>query len=86
MLEMLKTVVETLNMLSPLGLAAGLGFIIWKLIEGNNSLETVKTNHLHPLPEITETLRRMESAQTVAFTKMITLLELIAERQKNGHD
>lgn len=59
-METLKTVVDVLNSLSPLGLAGLLGFIIYKLIQNDKSLETVKYNHLHPLPEMAASLERIE--------------------------
>lgn len=59
-METLKTVIEVLNSLSPLGLAGLLGFIIWKLVQSGRSLDAVKENHLHPLPEMVATLERIE--------------------------
>ncbi len=74
-MDTLTQIITALNALSPLGLAGLLGFIIYKLIQGNRQLKSVQDNHLHELPEIAETLRRVEAAQTAAFVKMITLLE-----------
>lgn len=39
----MDTIVLTLNTLTPLGLAGGLGYVIYLLVK-------VKTNHLHGLP------------------------------------
>lgn len=41
--ETIKTVVSVLNSLTPLGLAGGLGYVIFVLVK-------VRTNHLHNLP------------------------------------
>jgi hypothetical protein len=82
LLELLKT----LNTLSPLAVIALLGVVIYKLVGGNKSLTSlsedsssrlneIATNHLHELPDMAETLRRIEKQQTESFTKMITLLE-----------
>ncbi len=70
-METLKGLIELFNSLSPLGLAGLLGFIIYKLIEGNKSLtsmsadstsrlESIASNHLHGLPEMTASLERIE--------------------------
>jgi hypothetical protein len=75
MSEPLKQLVDTFNALSPLGLAGLLAFIIYKLIEGNKRLKTVQTNHLHELPEMAETLRRIELNQAKSFTEIVTLLK-----------
>lgn len=47
------TIVSTLNSLTPLGLAGGLGYVIYLLVK-------VKTNHLHGLPDMAASLIRIE--------------------------
>ncbi len=85
-MDVLLDLLKTLNSLSPLAVIALLGVVIYKLVGGNKSLTSISedsssklneiaTNHLHELPDMAETLRRIESQQTAAFAKMITLLE-----------
>ena len=53
-----------LNTMSPLGIIALLGVIIWMLVKGKTStdakVETIANNHLHGLPDITASLDRIE--------------------------
>jgi len=62
-----------LNSMSPLGVTALLGVIIYILVKRQPSkaeLSDVKTNHLHELPAMAETLRRMESLMIENFTEI----------------
>lgn len=61
MLQTLKTAIELLNTLSPIGLAGLLGFILWKQIQNNKTVVAVKDNHLHELPEMSASLGRIET-------------------------
>jgi len=60
-IELLKT----LNSLSPLAVIALLGLIIYKQVKdkpaSEASVEEIKSNHLHEMPEIVAALQRMES-------------------------
>lgn len=56
---------KLLNSLSPLAVIGLLGTVIFMLVTGKTKagekLKEVQDNHLHELPEIAETLRRIES-------------------------
>lgn len=63
--------IAALNTITPLGVIALLGFVIYELVQrrrnpSNRDLDariaTMISNHLHELPEMAATLRRMESA------------------------
>lgn len=62
-MEDLFSIVESLNALSPLGLAAGLAYIIYMQIKAQRGQNKIASNHLHPLPEMNETLKRIEENQ-----------------------
>jgi hypothetical protein len=59
-IELLKL----LNSLSPLAVIALLGLIIYKQVKdkpaSEASVEEIKSNHLHEMPEILATLQRIE--------------------------
>ena len=52
-----------LTNVQPIGVIALLGLIIYILIGRRNDQKDLKDNHLHELPEIANTLRRMEVQQ-----------------------
>ena len=66
------TFLTTLDSLSPLAVIALLGTIIFMLVKGKTAsakaLQTVQTNHLHELPEMADTLRRIETRMAEYFT------------------
>ena len=68
----------TLDSLSPLAVIALLGTIIFMLVKGKTAsakaLHTVQTNHLHELPEMSETLRRVSETLARIETKLDFLL------------
>ena len=63
-MDTVVTLLSLLNSLSPLAVIGLLGVIIFLLVKGKErvsaQVETLATNHLHELPSIAETLRRME--------------------------
>jgi hypothetical protein len=77
-MESIITIVAALNSLSPIAVIGGLGFIIYKLITSNKTTHErftkLETNDLHELPEIAETLRRIELSQSESFATIITML------------
>ena len=66
-----KGFIEALNTLSPLGLAAGLAYLIYVVVTGKTStdvkIDTMRGNDLHELAEMAETLRRIEANQLENF-------------------
>jgi hypothetical protein len=63
----MDTIIELLkllNSLSPLAVIALLGLIIYKQVKdkpaSEASVEEIKSNHLHEMPEILATLQRIE--------------------------
>lgn len=77
-MDEIKTLLETLNSLSPLAVIGLLGTIIFMLVNGKTAsakaLHTVQTNHLHELPEIADTTRRMSETLQRIDTKLDVLL------------
>ena len=62
---------EFLNTVQPVGVIALLGVVIYMLVRQQLNVKTVEKgqqnladNHLHELPEIANTLRRMEAKQS----------------------
>ena len=70
----IEIVVKTLNALSPLGLAAGLAFVIYLLVKGKTAsdvkLDTIKGNDLHELPTMAEDIRTMAMTMQRIESKM----------------
>ena len=71
-MEFLTTVVESLNSLSPLAVIGLLGIVIYMLVrnkkdsDAQNSMLT--SNHLHEMPEMAESLRRIEQSLAENFS------------------
>ena len=60
MLDQLHTIVHALNDITPLGLAAGLAFVIYQIVGKGGWGQTLTNNHLSGLPEIQASLERIE--------------------------
>jgi hypothetical protein len=77
-MDALISLLTTLNSLSPLAIIGLLGTVIFMLVKGKTAsakaLHTVQTNHLHELPEIAETSRRISEVLTRIETKLDFLL------------
>lgn len=67
----LFSLLTMLNSLSPLAVIALLGIVIYTLITNHKE---IKENDLHAMPDILETLQRIEVAQTAAFSTIIAKL------------
>lgn len=71
-MDALIAFLTTLNSLSPLAIIGLLGTVIFMLVTGKTAsakaLHTVQTNHLHELPEMADTLRRIETRLAEDFT------------------
>lgn len=73
-MDWLISFLNTLNNLTPLAVIALLGVIIFLLVRGKESaatreqVTTLKENDLHHLPEMIETLRRIEFSLTDNFS------------------
>jgi hypothetical protein len=65
MLDTIKAAADTLNSLSPLAVIAGLAYVIFMLVRTRGELKadnvTITENHLHELPAMAESLRRIEA-------------------------
>ena len=73
-MDALISLLTTLNSLSPLAVIALLGVVIFYMIKKQptkNDVDVMKTNDLHA---ISETLQRIELAQTTAFATIIAKL------------
>jgi hypothetical protein len=70
-MESLISLLTTLNSLSPLAVIALLATIIYKQVKDKPateaSVDEIKHNHLHDLPEILATLQRIESKLSEEF-------------------
>lgn len=67
MVEAIVTLLQTLNTLSPLAIIGLLSVIIYVIVwkqptkrEFSRELNVIKSNDLHELPEMAESLRRIE--------------------------
>lgn len=84
-------VIETLAKLTPsalvavlvLGVIAGLGYVIYLLVTqdatARSAMAELKGNHLHELPAIAESLRRIETQQAAAAAAALGQLGDIRE-------
>lgn len=67
-MDTITTLLSQLNSLSPLGVIALLGLIIYMLVKAKDAkvdvdakIDMIRDNHLHGLPEMTESLKRIET-------------------------
>jgi len=85
MFEAIFTFLDKLNSLSPLAVIALLGTIIFMLVKGRTSadkkVEEVATNHLHSLPDMVESLNRIEG-----LLKTINDNIIYVKARVNGRD
>ena len=70
-MDALLELLTLLNTLSPLAVIALLGCVIFMLVKGHKDVDTkvtaISTNHLSDMPEIVETLRRIELSLSENF-------------------
>lgn len=59
-MEAVSTIVQALNAITPLGLAAGLAFVIYQLVAKKGQIRAISENHLSGLPAMEQTLLRIE--------------------------
>lgn len=67
-MEPLVTLLASLNALSPLAVIALLAVIIYKQVQGHTQVATLKSNDLHEMPEMAESLRRIEVMLATEFS------------------
>ena len=71
-MESLMSLLTLLNSLSPLAVIGLLAVIIFMMVKGKTatdvSVESLKENHLHNLPEIADSLRRIETSLAENFS------------------
>ena len=67
-MNVIVSVLQVLNELSPLGVIGLLALIIWYQIKNQQKVDdhfnAVRTNDLHELPDVVQTLQRIEVAIT----------------------
>ena len=61
-MEAVKSIVEALNSITPLGLAAGLAYIIYQLAGRKGRLRNISENHLSGLPELEQNVTNLLAA------------------------
>jgi 3'-phosphoadenosine 5'-phosphosulfate sulfotransferase (PAPS reductase)/FAD synthetase len=87
-MDSLISLLETLNSLSPLAVIGLLGTVIFLLVKGKTAadekIETVATNHLHEMPELVETMRRIEASLIRIEIKISEDLSFIKAKLING--
>ena len=85
-MDAIISLLTTLNSLLPLAVIGLLCTIVFMLVKGKTAsakaLHTVQTNHLHELPEIAETGRRMSETLQRIDTKLDFLLSTRTERNR----
>jgi hypothetical protein len=83
MIESLITLLQTLNTLSPLAVIGLLAVVLYMMVykqPSKQELDTIRFNDLHDLPEIAETLRRIELNMSENFAYLRATLD----RRGNG--
>lgn len=60
MFDAITALLATANAIQPLGVIALLAVVIYKQVNATRQVSTITDNHLHDMPEILETLQRME--------------------------
>jgi predicted PurR-regulated permease PerM len=88
---MTESIVQILSKLPPTALVAvlvtallgGLAYIIYLLVQqghaSTEAMDTLTSNHLHELPNIAETLRRMETQQAALAAALLGQLADVRE-------
>lgn len=82
-MESIISLLATLNSLSPLAVIALLGLVLYVTIykqPSRSDLDTIKSNHLHELPQIAKDLRRMSDTMQRMETNMSTSFAAILGR------
>lgn len=79
-MDTLISLLQTLNSLSPLAVIALLAVVIFYQVKHSNEVVSLKSNDLHELPEMADTLRRIETNQATSFATIIEAL-----RRMNGN-
>ena len=59
-MEEIVSLLTTLNGLSPLAVIALLGVVIFQLVRNKQQVAIIQDNHLHSLPDMVDTLQRIE--------------------------
>ena len=78
MVESLVDLLKTLNTLSPLAVIGLLATVIYVMVykqPSNRDFHKLTTNDLHYLPEMSETLRRIEVSMSENFAILRALLD-----------
>ncbi len=60
LLDFLRTLVTILNSLSTVGLLGGMSYIVYLALKNKKNVKVISDNHLSGLPEMNETLKRIE--------------------------
>lgn len=76
------TIVTMLNMLTPLGLAGGLTFIIYQIVSKKGSVKMLSDNHLSGLPEMLDTLKSIDTGTQSQARILETIRVDISETAK----
>lgn len=73
------TLVNASNALTPLGIAGLLIYIIYVLVKGHQTVNTIADNHLRHiadgLHDVTSTLHRIETKQAEGFATLVTKVD-----------
>jgi hypothetical protein len=82
-MDELKAVIAVFSAVTPLGLAGGLVYVIYLLVkqrrEGTAAHAELTTNHLHELPDMAQTLRRIERQNASSAAAVLGQLSDIRE-------
>jgi len=70
----LNSLLELVNKLSPLGIAGLLAVIVFLLVKSRGQMDSLQSNHLHELPEMKDSLQRIEVTLAQGFTELKTVL------------
>lgn len=74
MFDALIALLNVLNTLSPLAVIALLALVLFYQARNEKKLHVMKTNDLHHLPEVVETLQRIEVSMERNFAVILSKL------------
>ena len=67
-MDSLVVLLQALNAMSPVGVIALLALIIYKQVQAARKVTKIETNDLHTLPDMLETLQRIEVLMSREFS------------------
>ena len=67
-MDSVVALLQALNAMSPIGVIALLALVIYKQVQAAKKVTKIETNDLHTLPDMLETLQRIEVVMSREFS------------------